>query len=110
MTSLGRWSLRGRLCRIQVARSRCDGLNRREYRNTIEQLTGVKVDVGTLPADGGSGTFDTVGSSQFISSDHFEQYPASWGVIAIDEAFRAAGVLKSNCPGSSASNRKRRST
>ena len=49
-------------------------LNRREYRNTIEQLTGVKVDVGSLPADGGSGTFDTVGASQFISSDQFEQY------------------------------------
>ena len=31
-------------------------LNRREYRNTIEQLTGVKVDVGSLPTDGGSGT------------------------------------------------------
>ena len=49
-------------------------LNRREYSNSIEQLTGVKVDVGSLPIDGGSGTFDTVGSSQFISSDQFEQY------------------------------------
>ncbi len=27
-------------------------LNRREYRNTIEQLTGVKIDVGSLPTDG----------------------------------------------------------
>ena len=61
-------------------------LNRREYRNTIEQLTGVKVDVGTLPTDGGSGTFDTVGSSQFISSDQFEQY-LKLGRQAIDEAF-----------------------
>ena len=42
-------------------------LNRREYRNTIEHLTGVKVDVGSLPSDGGSGTFDTVGSSQSVS-------------------------------------------
>ena len=30
-------------------------LNRREYSNSIEQLTGVKVDVGSLPIDGGSG-------------------------------------------------------
>ena len=61
-------------------------LNRREYLNTIEQLTGVKVDVDSLPVDGGSGTFDTVGSSQFISSDQFEQY-LKLGRIAIDEAF-----------------------
>ena len=61
-------------------------LNRREYRNTIEQLTGVKVDVGSLPTDGGSGMFDTVGSSQFISSDQFEQY-LKLGRQAIDEAF-----------------------
>ena len=61
-------------------------LNRREYRNTIQQLTGVNVDVGSLPTDGGSGTFDTVGSSQFISSDQFEQY-LRLGRQAIDEAF-----------------------
>ena len=36
-------------------------LNQREYRNTIQQLTGVKVDVNSLPTDGGSGAFDTVG-------------------------------------------------
>jgi len=61
-------------------------LNRREYRNTIEQLTGVQVDVSSLPADGSSGTFDTVGASQFISSDQFEQY-LKLGRQAIDEAF-----------------------
>ena len=32
-------------------------LNRREYQNTIEQLLGLKVDVSSLPADGGSGCF-----------------------------------------------------
>jgi hypothetical protein len=61
-------------------------LNRREYQNTIEQLLGLKVDVSSLPADGGSGTFDTVGSSQFISSDQIEQY-LKLGRSAIDEAF-----------------------
>ncbi|MEO1529166.1 MAG: DUF1592 domain-containing protein [Planctomycetota bacterium] len=62
-------------------------LNRREYRNTIEHLTGVKIDVESLPTDGGSGTFDTVGASQFISSDQFEQY-LRLGRQAIDEAFQ----------------------
>ncbi|MDA7916270.1 DUF1592 domain-containing protein [Verrucomicrobia bacterium] len=61
-------------------------LNRREYRNTIEHLTGVKVDVSSLPSDGGSGTFDTVGASQFISSDQIEQY-LKLGRSAIDEVF-----------------------
>ena len=68
-------------------------LNRREYRNTIEQLTGVKIDVGSLPADGGSGTFDTVGASQFISSDQFEQY-LKLGRQAIDEAFERHAARK----------------
>ena len=61
-------------------------LNRREYRNTIEHLTGVKLDVSPLPSDGGAGTFDTVGASQFISSDQFEQY-LKLGRTAIDEVF-----------------------
>ena len=61
-------------------------LNRREYQNTIEQLLGLKVDVSSLPADGGSGAFDTVGSSQFISSDQIEQY-LKLGRSALDEAF-----------------------
>ena len=68
-------------------------LNRREYRNTIKQLTGVNVDVGSLPTDGGSGTFDTVGSSQFISSDQFEQY-LKLGRQAIDDAFKQLGTRK----------------
>ena len=66
-------------------------LNRREYRNTIEQLTGVKIDVASLPTDGGSGTFDTVGSSQFISGDQFEQY-LKLGRQAIDEAIERQTV------------------
>ena len=61
-------------------------LNRREYHNTIESLTGVSLNVESLPADGGAGSFDTVGASQFISSDQFEQY-LELGRTAIDEAF-----------------------
>jgi len=67
-------------------------LNRREYQNTIEQLTGVKVDVASLPADGGSGTFDTVGASQFISSDQIEQY-LKLGRSAIDELFERQAAM-----------------
>jgi hypothetical protein len=49
-------------------------LNRREYQNSMASLLGFKPDVSSLPADGGAGTFDTVGASQFISSDQIEQY------------------------------------
>lgn len=61
-------------------------LNRREYKDTIRDLLGVAVPAGELPADGGAGTFDTVGSSLFMSSDQFEQYLAL-GRQAVDEHF-----------------------
>jgi len=61
-------------------------LNRREYKNTIRDLLGVDLRVNELPADGGAGTFDTVGSSLFMSSDQFEQYLAL-GRQALDEHF-----------------------
>ena len=61
-------------------------LNRREYKNTIRDLLDVDLDVRDLPADGGAGTFDTTGSSLFMSSDQFEQYLAL-GRRAIEEHF-----------------------
>ena len=61
-------------------------LNRREYKNTIRDLLGVDLRVNELPADGGAGTFDTVGSSLFMSSDQFEQYLAL-GRQALHEHF-----------------------
>ncbi|QDV85891.1 DUF1592 domain-containing protein [Planctomycetes bacterium TBK1r] len=67
-------------------------LNRREYRNTIKQLTGATVNADSLPNDGGSGTFDTVGASQFISSDQFEQY-LKLGRSSIDQAFERQAAL-----------------
>ena len=68
-------------------------LNRREYRNSIKHLTGVNIDVSNLPSDGGAGSFDTVGASQFISSDQFEQY-LKLGRTAVDEVFeRRKNVL-----------------
>jgi hypothetical protein len=61
-------------------------LNRREYKNTIRDLLGVEINVRELPADGGAGSFDTVGSALFMSSDQFEQYLAL-GRLALDEHF-----------------------
>ena len=49
-------------------------LNRREYENTIHDLLGVAIDAAELPKDASTGSFDTVGSSLFFSSDQFEQY------------------------------------
>jgi hypothetical protein len=66
-------------------------LNQREYQNTIHDLLGVEVDVRTLPADGGTGTFDTVGTSLFMSSDQVEQYLAL-GRRALDEYFARASA------------------
>jgi len=51
-------------------------LNRREYRHTLRDLLGVEVDTSSLPADTGTGSFDTIGSGLFMSSDQFEQYLA----------------------------------
>ncbi len=61
-------------------------LNRREYRNTLRELLGVEIDVNELPADTGTGGFDTSGTNLFMSSDQFEQYLAL-GREALDEAF-----------------------
>ena len=69
-------------------------LNRREYKNSLRELLGVEINVSELPADTGSGGFDTVGSNLFMSSNQFEQYLAL-GREALDEAFEwhnAAGV------------------
>jgi len=49
-------------------------LNRREYANTVRELTGIEPDVSDLPDDAGSGGYDTAGASLFFSSDQFEQY------------------------------------
>ncbi len=61
-------------------------LNRREYQNTLRELLGVEMPVGELPADTGSGNFDTVGSNLFMSANQFEQYLAL-GRHALDIAF-----------------------
>ncbi|MEY2598936.1 MAG: hypothetical protein RLZZ142_1195 [Verrucomicrobiota bacterium] len=61
-------------------------LNRREYVNTLRELLGVEVDARDLPADGGGGGFDTVGSSLFMSSDQIEQY-LTLGRKALEEHF-----------------------
>jgi hypothetical protein len=64
-------------------------LNQREYKNTIRDLLGVEIDVRDLPADSGTGAFDTVGASLFMSSDQIEQY-LTLGRRALDEHFAHA--------------------
>ena len=49
-------------------------LNRREYANTIRTLLGVAVEIDALPSDAAPGSFDTSGSSLYISSDQIEKY------------------------------------
>ncbi len=66
-------------------------LNRREYQNTIRDLLGVEIDVSDLPPDSGNGTFDTVGSSLFMSSDQMEQYLVL-GRRALEDAFALQAV------------------
>ena len=61
-------------------------LNRREYKNSLRELLGVEINVNELPADAGSGGFDTSGASLFMSSDQIEQYLAL-GREALDDAF-----------------------
>jgi hypothetical protein len=61
-------------------------LNRREYVNTIRDLLGVEIDARALPADAQAGSFDTMGSSLFISADQIEQYH-ELGQAAIRDAW-----------------------
>lgn len=60
-------------------------LNRREYVNTIRELLDVEVSAVDLPPDDDGGTFDTVGSALFFSSDQFEAY-LRIGRAALDAA------------------------
>ncbi|HEX4132285.1 MAG TPA: DUF1592 domain-containing protein [Pirellulales bacterium] len=66
-------------------------LNQREYKNTLRELLGVEIDVRDLPTDGGTGTFDTVGASLYMSSDQIEQHLAL-GRRALDEHFARAST------------------
>lgn len=66
-------------------------LSRREYVHTVRDLLGVEPDVTYLPEDGKSGSFDTVGSALFMSSDQIEQYLAA-GRRAIDDHFAYQAV------------------
>jgi len=49
-------------------------LNRRDYVNTVYDLTGIKVSKHAVPEDGKSAEFDTNGKGLFMSSYQFEKY------------------------------------
>ena len=61
-------------------------LNRREYVQTIRDLLGVETDASGLPDDKGAGSFDTLGSSLYLSSDQLERYLQT-GRVAVSEMF-----------------------
>ena len=61
-------------------------LNRREYGNSLRELLGVEINATELPADTGTGTFDTMGANLFMSGNQLDQYLAL-GREALDEAF-----------------------
>jgi len=64
-------------------------LNRREYVNTIRDLLGVETDASGLPDDSGNGTYDTFGSSLFMSSDQIRRYLEN-GRLAVARAIAKA--------------------
>ena len=70
-------------------------LNRREYQNTLRELLGVEMPVGELPADTGSGNFDTVGANLFMSANQCEQY-LTLGRQALDRAFERELMANEN--------------
>ncbi|MCH2205772.1 MAG: DUF1588 domain-containing protein [Lentisphaerales bacterium] len=49
-------------------------LNKDEYASAIESLLHLRVDLNSLPDDDSHGAYDTIGSNQFFSSQHFESY------------------------------------
>lgn len=57
-------------------------INRREYRNTIDHLFGLRVPDELLPPDDIAEGYDTVGQDQQFSSYHFEDYYAAAKTIA----------------------------
>jgi hypothetical protein len=68
-------------------------LNRREYINTIRDLFGIETQAEGLPEDKGTGVFDTVGSSLYMSSDQLDRYLAvARGVIS--SAFAEMKLVK----------------
>jgi hypothetical protein len=61
-------------------------LNRREYENTVNDLLGIRLDaIGSLPEDGRSGEFDTIGESLGVSSSQMRNY-LDLATLAIDSA------------------------
>ncbi|MDG2391647.1 MAG: DUF1592 domain-containing protein [Planctomycetaceae bacterium] len=57
-------------------------INRREYRNTIDHLFGLRVPDELLPPDDIADGYDTVGQDQQFSTYHFEDYLAAGKTIA----------------------------
>ena len=68
-------------------------INKREYKNTIDQLFGFRVPDEILPPDDISEGYDTVGQDQQFSSYHFDYYFDAGKIIA-KEALRWVDVAR----------------
>lgn len=68
-------------------------LNRRDYINTVFDLTGIRVNKHSVPEDGKSAEFDTNGKGLFMSSYQFEKY-LDLGKSIIDQAVHTGNKPK----------------
>jgi hypothetical protein len=64
-------------------------LSRREYENTIHDLLGIQISAEELPSDHADESYDTIGSSLYMSSSQIENY-RKIGLNAIKEAIKVA--------------------
>ena len=67
-------------------------MNRREYRNTIEDLFGFTVPVDLIPEDDIAEGYDTIGQDQLFSAYHFNDY------LAAAETIVRSGLFWSDRP------------
>ena len=52
-------------------------LNRRKYKNTLRELSGVEINVSELPSDSGTGGFDTRGPEPFYVRQSIRAVPVA---------------------------------
>ncbi|MFC5051514.1 DUF1592 domain-containing protein [Rubritalea spongiae] len=64
-------------------------LSRREYENTMRDLLGIPIDASVLPSDQSSESYDTMGSSLYMSSDQVLNY-RSLAKEALENAIEVA--------------------
>jgi len=64
-------------------------LSRREYENTLHDLLGIQISAEALPSDHSNESYDTIGSSLYMSSSQIDNY-RKISLSAIKEAMKVA--------------------